>query len=473
MSFEIQLPNLIRDQIQERSTEQSFERGTDYFHSGAIGNPVLHGWTLSATCHGTETTPYRVTVELMPTAIAATFCSCSYSGGGACKHIVALLLTYVEAPETVCSVDSLLTMLAEKPKGSLLRVISELLKRTPALAPVAQVYADMAEESKLEITATANELTVCATVRVYREQIDRLFGDDFLEQHRLHQVLVQLEGLVRHAESLAYLGEARFALSILHALVHQSIVRYPDTLQRSELPRFVSRCTNVFAQIAVNAQRPSEILEHCRMLLALSFDAAPIFTPLLTHFLEQLCSMQEPTDLQATIEQRLDESPNRQAHVQLLLALYFRAGRVEDYLCLARCEGESYQLIHALFTRRHDDAAWKAIEEFSLSVDEYWHLLYSTIASRMPEFTNKLLRLLRNHEPDAAIVLYQRLIERAVLSRKREGYERVQKYLIELRTLYYHLCKQHQWAAYLTDFRDRHSRKRLLLKILQDLRKAQ
>ena len=183
--------------------------------------------------------------------------------------------------------------------------------------------------------------------------------------------------------------------------------------------------------------------------------------------------MQEPTDLQVTIEQHLDGSPNRQVHVQLLLALYLRAGRTEDYLRLARCEGENYQLIHALFTRRHDDAAWKAIEEFSLSVDEYSHLLYSTVASRMPEFTNKLLRLLRNHKPDAAIVLYQRLIERAVLSRKREGYERVQKYLIELRTLYYHLCKQHQWAAYLTDFRDRHSRKRLLLKIIQDLRRAQ
>ena len=207
--------------------------------------------------------------------------------------------------------------------------------------------------------------------------------------------------------------------------------------------------------------------------MQLSFDAAPIFTPFLTRLVEQLCLTQDSADLQVTIEQHLDGSPNRQVHVQLLLALYLRAGRTEDYLCLARCEGENYQLIHALFTRRHDDAAWKAIEEFSLSVDEYSHLLYSTVASRMPEFTNKLLRLLRNHEPDAAIVLYQRLIERAVLSRKREGYERVQKYLIELRTLYYHLCKQHQWAAYLTDFRDRHSRKRLLLKIIQDLRKAQ
>ena len=207
--------------------------------------------------------------------------------------------------------------------------------------------------------------------------------------------------------------------------------------------------------------------------MQLSFDAAPIFTPLLTRLVEQLCSTQEPTDLQVTIEQRLDESPNRQAHVQLLLSLYFRAGRVEDYLRLARCEGESYQLIHALFTLEQDAAAWQALQEFSLSVDEHWCFLKSLIAKRVPRFTDKLLALLKHHDPDTAILLYHRLIERAALSRKREGYERVQKYLIELRTLYYHLCKQHQWAAYLTDFRDRHSRKRLLLKIIQDLRKAQ
>ena len=465
----MQLPQLTSDQIRHRCTEQSFTRGLAYFHAGAIGNPVLHGWTLSATCHGSDTVPYRVSVELMPTGIIAACCSCRYEGEGDCKHIVALLLTYVEVPETICSVDSLLTTLAEKPKGSLLRVISELLKRKPMLAPVARVYADIAEESGLEIDPAAHKLTVRATVAVYRERIDLIFGDGFLEQHQLHQVLVQLEGLLKHAESLAHLGETGFALSILHALIHQSVVHYSDTLQKGELPRFVNRCTKTFAQIAMNAQHLSEILEHCRMLLELSFDAAPIFTPFLTRLVEQLCLTQDSANLQAAIEQHLDESPNRQAHVKLLLALYFHAGRVEDYLRLARCEGESYQLIHVLFTRRHDDAAWKAIEEFSLSVDEYSHLLYSAVASRIPEFTDKLLRLLRNHKPDAAIALYQKLIEQTTLSRKREGYEKVQRYLIELKALYQHFDEENQWTVYVMDFRKQHTRKRLLLQIISEI----
>ena len=467
------LPNLTLDQIRQRCTGQSFERGSEYFRTGAIGNPVLHGWTLAATCHGSDPTPYRVAVELMPMTITDTSCSCPYSGQGDCKHIVALLLTYTEAPEIISSVDTLLVTLAEKPKEKLIRVISELLKQTPALAPIARVYADMPTESDLEMAPTAHKLKVCGTVTVYRERIDHIFGRDFLEQHRLHQVLVQLEGLVQHAESLTELGETGFALSMLHALIHQSIVRHPDTLQKSELPRFVGECTKAFAQIVENAQKSTAtafstatLLEHCQMLLDLSFDAESVFTSHLTRLLEQLSSKQAPIDLASTIEQHLDESPDRQAHVQLLLTLYSHTNRTEDYLHLARCERENYRLIHALFTRRHDAAAWQAIEEFSLSVDEYLGLLRHPIASRMPELTDKLLRLVRNHHPNTAIILYQKLIEQATLARRREGYEKAQRYLTELKTLYEHCDQENRWTVYLADFQKRHVRKRLLLQII-------
>lgn len=293
----MQLSNLTRSQIRSRCTAQSFTRGLEYFHAGAIGNPVLHGGTLSATCQGTELTPYGVTVELMPTTITATSCSCPYSYEGECKHIIALLLTYIEAPETIYAVDPLLATLAEKPKRSLLHIISELLKRTPSLAPVVLSYADMTEQAELDITPTAHKSTVSVTVTVYSERVDRIFGRDFLEQHQLRNVLTQLEKLRQHAESLVQLGEPEFALIILHALIRQSIVRYPDTLQKGELPRFVNKCTKTFAQIAVNVQQPSEILEHCRMLLQLSFDGAPIFTLPLTRLLEQICPAQETVDL--------------------------------------------------------------------------------------------------------------------------------------------------------------------------------
>ena len=457
----MQLLELTLDQIQCRCTTQSFVRGTEYFHTGAIGNPVLHGWMLSAICQGSSSEPYRTSVELMPTGIISTYCSCPYSGEGDCKHIIALLLTYTEASETICSVDTLLTTLAIKPKANLLRVISELLKRTPELASIVQVYAD--------VPSTPSGSERLPLVTVYLERIDHIFGSGFLEQHQLRKVLIQLERLRHHAESLTQVGETEFALAILHALIHQSIVRYSDTLQKDELPRFVNKCTKAFVRIALNAQQPSETLKHCQMLLKLSFEAEPVFIPSMIHLVEELCSTPDTEDLRATIEQRLGESLDRQAHVQLLLALYFRAGRIEDYLRLARSEDEGYRLVHALFTFQHDDAAWEALKKLLLSADEYWDLLNSPIAKRIPEFVPKLLRSLSCHDPDTAITVYQKLIEQAALSRKQEGYEKVQGYLAELRTLCQYLGQENQWTAYLRQFRKEHTRKRLLLQIISEI----
>ena len=281
-------------------------------------------------------------------------------------------------------------------------------------------------------------------------------------------MLIQLDQLVQQAESFAQEGQTDFALSMLHALIHESVVRYSDTLQGSELPQFVEKCTEVLVETAEIAHTPTTILEHGRMLLQLSFEAEAVFTPLLTNCLEELCSMEDTADLEAVIEQRLDESPDRRAHVQLLLALYFESGRTEDYFRLAQSEEAGYQLAQTLFMFNQEDDAWEVLETVPLSVDEYWSLLGNPTVNRLPEFTAQLLTLLRQHHPDTAIVLYQKLIEQTVLSRKREDYEQARVYLIELKGLYRQLDQENQWSDYLTNFRKQHARLRLLLQIIAE-----
>ncbi len=160
----MRLPELTLDQIQDRCTAQSFARGEDYFNMEMIGNPILHGCTLASTCEGTEEEPYRVSVELTPTGIADTKCSCPYDWGGDCKHVVALLLTYMYELETISSLDALLIVLAEKPKETLLRVISELLTRSPELVDIARFHADIPEAPEEEIEPIPPELSVYVTV---------------------------------------------------------------------------------------------------------------------------------------------------------------------------------------------------------------------------------------------------------------------------------------------------------------------
>ena len=268
----------------------------------------------------------------MPTGIATTDCSCPYDWEGDCKHIVALLLTYIHEPEAMLSLEPLFATLAAKPKSSLLKVISELLKRAPQLAHIIQVYAD--------IPTPPPDSGPLPLVAVYREQIDNIFGDSFFEQHQLYYVVTQLEDMRQQAEFLTQLDETERALSILHALIHQSIVRYSDTLDNNELLQFIDECITSFTQIVADAPESVSIQEHCRMLLQLSFDVEESFTSVLTYFLERVCSTQETADLQVMVEQNLDKSPDRQAHVHLLLGLYVQSGRTEDGLRLAQSERE-------------------------------------------------------------------------------------------------------------------------------------
>ena len=463
----MQYPNITEDQIKDRCPKQVFTRGQDYFYNETIEDPMLHDWTLSAKCHGSEYEPYRVSVELAPTGIADVACSCPYDWGGDCKHIVALLLTYIHEPEEIRSVEPILTTISDKPKATLLRIISELLKSEPALIAIVEKYTDSVEEPEFRDTPTAATVVASATSTVYREQIDQLFGNGFLEQHQLQEVIAQLTELLKHAESLAQAGATEFALSILYALIHQSVVRYEDTLQSDELPRFVGTCTTQFVQIADTLQEPTALRGYHQPLLELSFEADTAFTPHLIHLLKQLCSTQDRTDLLNAVEQRLDESPDRQTHVQFLLYLCLNSQQIAAAFRLARREEAAAAFIALLFERQDEDTIWEALEEFLLTIEEYWDILKNPLANRIPNFTEQLLTLVEGQRPETAIMLYHGLIEQVLTSRKRTDYKTVQHYLTEAQKLYQHLDQESQWTAYLEVLRDRHHRKRTLLEMLE------
>ena len=465
----MQYPDLTEDQIQDRCTGAVFTRGEDYFYNEAIENPMFHGWTLAANCYGSEDEPYNVSVELTPTGIADTECSCPYDWGGDCKHIVALLLTYVHERDEIHSVEPILTAIAEKPRATLLHIISELLKREPSFVPIVKGYADGVAESESRDTPTTSASAVIASAptTVYREQIAQVFGEGFREQHQLQEVIAQLTELVRHAESMAQAGATEFALSILYALIHQSTLRYEDTLQSAELPRFVGRCTTQFGQIADALQEPTTLREYRRPVLELSFEAEAAFTPHLIDLLKQLGAAQDTTELQTAIEQRLDESRDRQTHVQLLLYLYLNSEQIAASFRLARREDAAAAFINLLLERQDEDTVWEALEEFPLTIEEYWEILKNPLANRIPNFTAQMLTLVEGHHPETAIMLYQGLIEQVLTSQKRTDYKTVQHYLIEAQRLYRHLDQDSQWKAYLDVLRDQYRRKRTLLEMLE------
>ena len=130
------VPRLTEAQVRKLGSPQSFERGKSYYRGGAILEPVRQGLELRAQCEGSEDEPYEVSATLEHHGIAEVSCTCPYDWGGACKHVVALLLTYVHEPQAFRVIPPLETLLAKSSREQLIALIGEMAKREPGLLSV-------------------------------------------------------------------------------------------------------------------------------------------------------------------------------------------------------------------------------------------------------------------------------------------------------------------------------------------------
>ena len=86
------LPHITEAAIRAKVTEQSYDRGVDYYHTGTVESATLRGNQLFAAVQGSEWDPYQVGITFSGADFTAA-CTCPYDWGGYCKHVVAALLT--------------------------------------------------------------------------------------------------------------------------------------------------------------------------------------------------------------------------------------------------------------------------------------------------------------------------------------------------------------------------------------------
>ncbi len=123
-------------QVRQRATNKSFERGDDYYRDDAIFDMVLRGNQIEGYCQGSEITPYHVKAVFNEHGVESTSCTCLYEYGGDCKHIVALLLTYVNNPEAFAQRPSIKQELANRSKEQLIALIELMVERYPDLQDI-------------------------------------------------------------------------------------------------------------------------------------------------------------------------------------------------------------------------------------------------------------------------------------------------------------------------------------------------
>jgi uncharacterized Zn finger protein len=125
-------PPISETSIKRMTDAKVYERGEDYF-GGAIVKPTRIGNVLVARCHGSGYAPYRVRVTFDKKGVVDALCDCPFDWGGYCKHIVALLLTHVRAPETIDVKPSVEDLLAEVERGEMAEMIAQMVDRYPEL----------------------------------------------------------------------------------------------------------------------------------------------------------------------------------------------------------------------------------------------------------------------------------------------------------------------------------------------------
>lgn len=136
-------PEITEKVIRRLASGESFQRGREYFQSGAVTNLMRRGDRLLADVEGSSYEPYRVDITLDAGGIASAECTCPYDWGGTCKHIVAVLLAYINEPEQVEERPPLDTLLAGLSPDQLRSILSTLAEQQPGLTDVieAQVVA--------------------------------------------------------------------------------------------------------------------------------------------------------------------------------------------------------------------------------------------------------------------------------------------------------------------------------------------
>lgn len=230
-------PKLSRAQVGAFVGEREVEKGRPYAQRGAL----LHlrcqensrqENVLKADCLGTAARPYHVEVTLSETDIQSARCSCPVGLG--CKHIAALLLTWVDFPELFATPQPLEAHLETRSKEELIALLLKLVARAPDLELLVQASSPNAPPLNAEaVRAQAKGV------------IERLAGwDDYggRDSYARSGYDSDAEGLTDLAESYLEAGDLNSAATAFQSIAAEAMENYEYDDEEGTLAGVAQRC---------------------------------------------------------------------------------------------------------------------------------------------------------------------------------------------------------------------------------------
>jgi SWIM zinc finger len=233
--------------IQSYTDDANFRKGYDPYLQQAIVKPTLSESVLRAVYQGSSESMYRVEATLLPagdkSAHKVVSAGCSCPRGGFCKHLVALLLTWVHQPERFAVRSRLMGRLDEKSREELLALLEQLVQRQPDIEPMIELLIELPLASPAQVKnrpGRGKERTVGPST--IASQVDSAFYNAGEGWGAASRVAADLEQLCGIGKSFAEGGEWANAQVVYATLAEESIIQYEGLHDEGQVSWILGQC---------------------------------------------------------------------------------------------------------------------------------------------------------------------------------------------------------------------------------------
>lgn len=163
------MPTVSEETVSTWVGSRNLQLGRSYFESGSVFDLRVQGAALRARCQGTMPQPYRLRVSLGGGEIEDADCSCPVGGGGRCKHVGALLLTWLDRPGAFRAVAELEADLEQRSKAELVVLIKQMLQLQPDLESLLEMAMPGSDGRRNPVNPDICRRQVASAFRLGRE----------------------------------------------------------------------------------------------------------------------------------------------------------------------------------------------------------------------------------------------------------------------------------------------------------------
>ncbi len=242
-----QFKQLSEADIQAYTDSMSYNKGYTYYLNNYIFDPTLRESILKALCYGSSGGPYRVEATLASVAEKSSdklmSYDCSCPRGGFCKHIVALLLTWLHHPERFELRSDLMVRLKEKSREELLVIMEQVLQRQPEVESLVELLLELSPSNSVQAGKTLGR-SVGRTINpsVIRKQVVSAFYDSGDGWGAAATIAEELSRLCDLGDNFAEAGQWANAQVIYATIAEEAIAHYEEVEDEGDISQVIEEC---------------------------------------------------------------------------------------------------------------------------------------------------------------------------------------------------------------------------------------